>query len=108
MQRERRDYHRYIGQADRTISIGQNGKVFSAFQKSGRSMSSTAWYQAYNPEVAKGALSAAPNSLKSQMEQNVKSPFSKARAITKKLCASNPAAVENDPLAKPLPDAKSP
>jgi hypothetical protein len=71
-------------------------------------MSSTAWYQEHNPEVAMGALSAAPNSLKSQKEQNVKSPFSKAHAITKKLCASNPAAVENDPLAKPLPDAKSP
>jgi hypothetical protein len=71
-------------------------------------MSSKAWYQAHNREVATGALSAAPNSLKSLMEQNEKSPFSKARAITKKLCASNPAAVEHDPLAKPLPEAKSP
>jgi hypothetical protein len=49
-----------------------------------------------------------PNSLKSQMEQNVKSPFSKARAITEKLCASSLAAVENDPLAKPIPNAKFP
>ena len=96
------------GKRTEQFPIGQNVKVFWIFQKSGWSMPPKTWYQAHKPEVAICAPFATANSLKSQIRQNAKSPFCKARAITEKLCASSPLAVQNDPPAKLPPEAKSP
>ena len=48
--------------------------------------------EAHHAEVAECALFATLNSLKLQMGQNVKSPFSNIRAVTFKLC-SNPSRI---------------
>src|SRR5450759_5153962 len=83
-----------------TVSVGRR-RGFRNPQRSVRPMMPQGCRQVHHAEVVDRAIFATRNSLKSHMGRNLKSPFSKPRAITPKLYThSRLAAGENHPASK--------
>jgi sRNA-binding protein len=103
-----RDHDKYLDEESETVSA-RRADCQSPLESVRPMLLPKARREAHHAEVAKCALFATANSLKLQMGQNVKSPFSNIRAITFKL-RSNPSriAVASRLACKSRPMAKSP